>query len=142
VNADLAMWMNTAIAYPVYVAPILFPRHKVLGLGPVFFGFTQVGLHGIGPRARAGQWYGPGFLSSFFLHLPIGIAYIRAMNRESVISGSDYRRGAAYAAAIFALGLGAPSALFRDKESPYGFTDAQMGPYLERERVADLPVAR
>src|SRR4051812_23210298 len=33
-NTDIAMWINTAIAYPVYIAPVVFPKKKWLGLTP------------------------------------------------------------------------------------------------------------
>jgi Protein of unknown function with HXXEE motif len=63
-NTHSAMCINTAIAYPVYVAPILFPKSKTLGMMPAFFGMSQAALHGILPKAVLGDWYGPGFLSS------------------------------------------------------------------------------
>jgi Protein of unknown function with HXXEE motif len=130
-NTNSAMCINTAIAYPIYVAPILFPKKKWLGLGPVYFGISQVGLHGIMPRAALGEWYGPGFLSSALLHLPIGMAYIKALNREETVTGSDYLKGLGYAAAIFVLGLAGPNLLMRKKDSPHAFTEEQMGPARE-----------
>ena len=130
-NTNSAMCINTAIAYPVYVAPIVFPKNKWLGLGPVFFGFTQVALHGIMPKVALDEWYGPGFLSSALLHLPIGATYIKALKRSGTVTGSDYRKGLAYAAVIFVFGLAAPNILMRKKDSPYAFTEAQMGPAVE-----------
>lgn len=132
-NTQSAMCINTAIAYPVYVAPVVFPQKKWLGLGPVFFGMSQAGLHGILPRAALGEWYGPGFLSSALLHVPIGVAYIKALEREGPVTALDYRSGVGYAAAFFALGLVAPNLLMRKKDSPYAFTQAQMGPYSDNE---------
>jgi hypothetical protein len=127
-NTHSAMCINTVIAYPVYVAPILFPKKKWLGLGPVFFGMSQAGLHGIAPRAALGEWYGPGFLSSALLHIPIGTAYIRALKRNGTLTIADYRKGLGYAVVFFVMGLAAPNVLMRDKDSPYAFTEAQMGP--------------
>jgi hypothetical protein len=52
-NTHASMCMNTAIAYPYYIAPILFPKARWLGLGPVFFGMMQAAGHGaIFPRNR------------------------------------------------------------------------------------------
>jgi hypothetical protein len=59
-NTHSAMCINTAIAYPVYVAPILFPKSKTLGMMPVFFGMSQAALHGIMPKLALGDWYGLG----------------------------------------------------------------------------------
>ena len=40
-NAHAAMCINTAVGYPYYLAPVLFPKIKWLGLSPVVFGFSQ-----------------------------------------------------------------------------------------------------
>jgi Protein of unknown function with HXXEE motif len=128
-NTHSAMCINTAIGYPVYVAPILFPMSKTLGMMPVFFGMSQASLHGIMPKAVLGDWYGPGFLSSALLHVPIGTAYLIALNAASPLSRGDYVKGIATAVAFFILGLEMPNVLMRDKNSPYELTEAQMGPY-------------
>jgi hypothetical protein len=41
----------------------------------------------------------------------------------------QWARAAAYTAAVAALGIGAPLRLLRDEESPYRFTERQVGPY-------------
>jgi hypothetical protein len=128
-NTHSAMCINTGIAYPVYIAPILFPKSKTLGMMPVFFGMSQAGLHGILPKAVLGDWYGPGFLSSALLHIPIGLAYLSALRLEGPITRLDYAKGLAAAAVFFAIGLGLPNVLMKKKDSPYAFTEAQMGPY-------------
>jgi Protein of unknown function with HXXEE motif len=131
-NTHSAMCINTAIAYPVYIAPILFPKSKTLGMMPAFFGMSQAALHGILPKAALGDWYGPGFLSSALLHVPIGLAYLAALREEQgPLTRSDYAKGIAASALFFALGLGMPNVLMRKKDSPYEFTEAQMGPYAE-----------
>ncbi len=128
-NPGGAMYINTAIAYPAYIAPILFPRSKTLGMMPVFFGMGQAGLHGIVPKAVLGDWYGPGFLSAALLHVPIGAAYLVALNAASPLRRFDYVKGIGAAAGIFALGLGVSNVVLRNRNSPYEFTEAQMGPY-------------
>jgi hypothetical protein len=128
-NTHSAMCINTAIAYPVYIAPILFPKNKTLGMMPAFFGMSQAALHGILPKAVLGDWYGPGFLSSALLHVPIGVAYLTALKAEGPVTRGDYVKGIAAAAAFFALGLGLPNVLMKKRDSPYSFTEAQMGPY-------------
>jgi hypothetical protein len=87
-------------------------------------------LHGIMPKVVLGDWYGPGFLSSALLHVPIGIAYLTALKvDQGPLTRGDYAKGLAAAAFLFVLGLGMPNVLMRDKNSPYAFTEAQMGPY-------------
>ena len=46
-NTHTAMCINTAIGYPVYVAPVLFPRTTWLGMGPVLIGMIQSVAHGV-----------------------------------------------------------------------------------------------
>jgi hypothetical protein len=123
------MIINTALAYPAYVLPLLFPRKVWLGLAPVFIGFGQVLVHGIVFPLRAKARYGPGFVTALCLHLPIGIAYIRQIMREQSVKRSDWVKGVISMIGFAAGGIAAPMFLLRDKESPYRFTEQQMGPY-------------
>lgn len=127
-NPNTAMLINTAIAYPFYLAPVLAPRNKVLGLAPVTFGFAQALGHGIVFPKRAGARYSPGFLASGLLHVPIGIAWIKSMNHTTrPLTRGDVVKGLAYQVAFAALGVALPNVLLRDKESPYRFTEHQLG---------------
>lgn len=133
-NTDIAMWINTAIAYPVYLAPVVFPKTRWLGLAPVLFGMGQAVAHGIlfpvrGRVPGTAYTYSPGFLASLLLHVPLGLAYIRAVQEEGPIDRADWAKSVAYVVAFAALGVGAPNMLLRSKQSPYAFTEAQMGPY-------------
>jgi hypothetical protein len=131
-NTQLAMMINTALAYPVYVLPVLFPKKVWLGLAPVLMGFGQVLVHGIVFPLRAKARYGPGFVTALCLHLPIGIAYIRQITHEQPVKGTEWMKGV-FAFIGFAVGgIAAPILLFRDKESRYRFTEQQMGPYVHR----------
>lgn len=132
-NTNSAMWINTAIAYPVYVAPVLLPDRKWLGLGPTLFGIGQVIFHGVafprlGRRQGSVYTYSPGLLAALLLHLPIGVAYIRALSADGMAEG-DWIKGIAYAMAITPLGIWLPILMLKDRDSPHAFTAAQMGPY-------------
>ncbi|MGZ3644544.1 MAG: HXXEE domain-containing protein [Ktedonobacteraceae bacterium] len=128
-NTQSAMIINTALAYPVYVLPVLFPKKVWLGLAPVLMGFGQVLVHGIVFPLRAKARYGPGFVTALCLHLPIGIAYIRQIKREQPVKRTDWMKGAIALIGFAVGGIAAPILLLRDKESPYRFTKQQMGPY-------------
>jgi hypothetical protein len=128
-NTHSAMCINTWVAYPFYIAPVLAPRKKWLGLGPVLFGIGQAVGHGIIFPRIAGDKYSPGFLASILLHVPIGFTYIRALREDDRLSRSDWRKGMAYQAAFSVLGVAAPNLLLRDRQSPYAFTDAQIAPH-------------
>jgi hypothetical protein len=63
------------------------------------------------------------------LHVPIGIGYLRVVGSERPLERGELARAAADTAAVGALGIGAPLRLLRDEESPYRFTERQVGPY-------------
>lgn len=133
-NPQTTMIINTALAYPFYLGPVVLRRPKWLGLATVILGWSQVVLHGVVLPRRAGDRYGPGFLTALLLHLPIGIAYVRARQDEDPISRQDWRNGLAGAVGATLGGLVMPNLALRDKNSPYQFTAAQMGPH-------DVPAA-
>lgn len=128
-NAQTAMIINTGFAYPFYLAPVLFPKKKWLGLAPVLLGWGQVVGHGLVIPLKSGAKYGPGFLTALLLHLPIGIAYVRALGRQSPVSQADWTKGLAGVVAGAVFGVALPNFLLRDRNSPYAFTAAQIGPY-------------
>jgi hypothetical protein len=95
----------------------------------VLFGFGQAVGHGIVFPRLAKARYSPGFLASIFLHVPIGINYLRAVGSDRPSERGEWARAAAYTVAFAALGIGAPLWLLRNEESPYRFTERQVGPY-------------
>ena len=91
------------------------------------FGFGQaVGL-GLVFNRLAKDHYSPGFLASLFLHIPIGIQYLRALREEAPIEHADWRRARMYLIAFAASSVAGPNILMRDKTSPYRFTAKQVG---------------
>ena len=126
-NTHTAMCINTAIAYPVYALPVLFPKVKWLGIGPVLFGMSQAVAHGAIIPAISRSKYSPGFLASIFLHVPIGLAYLTALKTRRGISRSDWRKGVAYMIAFAVFGVATPNIIAHDKTSPHAFTEKQMG---------------
>lgn len=130
-NTNSALCVNTAFAYPFYLAPILFPKVKWVGIAPVVFGMMQALGHGIIFPAKAGDKYSPGFLASIFLHVPLGIVYFGAVREEGGVTRADMAKGIAYTAAFAAIGVAGPNLVMNDKDSPYAFTRHQLGHYTE-----------
>jgi hypothetical protein len=128
-NTNSATIINVAIAYPFYLLPLLFPKKAWLGLAPVLFGFTQVPAHGIVIPRMAKARYSPGFLASLFLHIPIGIAYIRSLLAEQPLTRADWIKAILMLPLFMVGGIMVPQQLFKDKESPYRFTQEQVGAY-------------
>ena len=128
-NTQSALMVNIAIGYPLYLLPVLLPKNAWLGLTPVLFGFGQVLTHGIVFPRRAGRRYSPGILAAVCLHLPIGIAYLRSMQREQPFKSSDWIKAIICLALAAVAGVQGPIQLFKDQDSPYRFTPQQVGPY-------------
>ena len=128
-NTNTALIVNVPLAYTFYVLPIVFPKRRWLGLAPVLFGFAQAVGHGLIFSRLAKARYSPGFLASFFLHVPIGIQYMRALHEDAPIERSDMARAVPYMIAFAASSIAAPNVLLSDKNSPYRFTAKQVGRY-------------
>ena len=128
-NTNTALCVNTAFAYPFYIAPVLFPKNRWLGLGPVLFGISQAVTHGVVFPLRAGDKYSPGFLASILLHVPIGTTYLRAVGAGGGLTRGDWVKGIVYTLAFAAVGVAGPNIVGSDKNSPYAFEPRQMGRY-------------
>jgi hypothetical protein len=128
-NPQTAMVINTCLAYPFYLAPVLLPKKRWLGLAPVLVGWSQIVLHGIVIPRKAGAKYGPGFITALLLHLPIGIGYLKAVGQEGSLSREDWAKGLLGAVGSAVFGVVVPNMVMRDRNSPYAFTAKQMGPY-------------
>jgi hypothetical protein len=127
-NRQSSLCINTVLAYPFYLAPIVFPRLKWLGLPPMLFGLAQAVDHGIILPGLARAKYSPGFLAAFLLHVPIGLTYIRALRTEGPIDRSTWRKSGGVTLLFFAALL-VPFFGYLDKNSPYAFSAKHMGRY-------------
>ena len=127
-NRQSSLCINTVLAYPFYLAPIVFPRIKWLGLPPMLFGLFQAVDHGIVMPALARSKYSPGFLAAMLLHVPIGLTYIRALRTEGPIDRGTWRKSTGVTLLFFAA-LMAPLFGYLDKNSPYAFSAKHMGRY-------------
>jgi hypothetical protein len=135
-NRQSSLCINTALGYPFYIAPIVFPKVKWLGLPPMLFGLAQAVDHGIILPGLARVKYSPGFLAAFLLHVPIGITYIQALRTEGPISRSTWNKSIGVMLLVL-IALFVPFFGFLDKNSPYAFSAKQMGPYdTETPQVA------
>ncbi|WP_426625701.1 HXXEE domain-containing protein [Leifsonia sp. McL0607] len=113
----------------LYVLPILFPKVKWLALPAAALGIFQAFGHGVLMPRMAHTTYSPGFLTSFLLHVPVGIATIRAIHAKGPITGGDVAKSAGALATFLVAGVVAPNYLAADRNSPYVIPDEQMGKY-------------
>jgi Protein of unknown function with HXXEE motif len=126
-NTNTALIINVPLAYAFYALPVALPKQRWLGLAPVLFGFGQAVGHGLVFNRLAKDRYSPGFLASLFLHVPIGIQYLRALRDEAPIDHADWNKARLYTVAFAISSVAAPNMLLRDKDSPYRFSAKQIG---------------
>jgi hypothetical protein len=127
-NAKSAALANMSFT-ALYAAPVIFAKHKWLGLAASIFGLGQVFAHWVGMPIYLQTRYAPGAWSAIFLQAPIGTAYIRAAKADGPITRSEWRKAAVVGGVFIVFGVGAPNIMGRDKSSTYPFTAKQMGPY-------------
>jgi hypothetical protein len=130
-NAQGLMCANWGFS-ALYIPPILFPKTKCLTLAPALLGIFQAFAHGILLPRAAHTKYSPGLITSALLHVPIGIASIRAQGR---ITLRDWAKSIGVLAVFFAAGVIAPNAAYAKRDSPYPISDTQLG----RFGVQSLP---
>jgi hypothetical protein len=127
-NRQSSLCINTVLAYPFYIAPVVFPRIKWLGLPPMLFGIFQAVDHGIVLPGLARSRYSPGFLAAILLHVPIGFTYIGALRSEGPIDRDTWRKSIGVTL-LFLASLLVPLFGYLDKNSPYPFSAKHMGRY-------------
>ena len=128
-NTHTAMVVNVGFFDGFYLLPMLFPKKAWLGLSPVLLGFFQALGHALlFPRLIGARWC-PGALSAMFLHVPFGIAYLRPLQEEQPPTRSDWIKAIILLPLFLVGGVVVPQQLLKDKESPYRFTEEQVGPY-------------
>jgi hypothetical protein len=66
----------------------------------------------------AGDTYSPGFLASLFLHVPIGVSYIRALQADKGLTRGDIVTGVAYTVVFAVVAVAGPTIVGRDRNSP------------------------
>jgi hypothetical protein len=94
-------------------------------------------MHGVIVYRIAGDKYSPGFLASFFLHIPLGVTYIRALKAAEGLTRGDFTKSAAYTVAFAVIGVAGPNVVGKNKNTPY------CGPRNRRDRtMLNQPDAR
>jgi hypothetical protein len=128
-SKSAALCVNTAFAYPYYILPILFPHKKSLGLSPAISGIMPSVMHRVIVFRITGDKYSPGFLASFFLRIPLGFTYIRALKAAEGFTRGDFTKSAAYTVAFVVIGVAGPNVVGKNKNTPY------CGPRNRRDRT-------
>ncbi len=125
-NANQCLIVNVFLAYPFYLAAILLPNVIWLGIAQVLFGMLQLIVHGLLINVRMKSLYNPGLASVVFLHMPIGIYYLWYVTAHGLAHTGDYIFGVIATFVAAALMVALPILVFRNKQSKYPFSEAEM----------------
>lgn len=135
-NRRTCVWVNTFLAYPFYILPIIFPTIIWLGLAQILFGMAgQLFVHGIVINRKIHSYYNPGLAVTVFLHVPIGIYYIWYVYAHGLIEPWHWMAGIPACALATVLVVGLPVRLLRDRNSPYPFGPDEMERFHMREKL-------
>lgn len=133
-NRNGTTWANLAFSL-FHLAPVLFPDKKWVAMPPAILSIGQAFAHGVVTPIRTRKLYNPGAATGVLLFLPIGITYLQKLREaQGRFTGGDWAKAAGVLAAFFVIGVGATNGLTADKNSPYPFSEHQMGPYREDRR--------
>ncbi|MFJ2043085.1 HXXEE domain-containing protein [Paenibacillus marchantiae] len=131
-NQQSAMIINLIIAYVFYLPPVFFPSVVWLGLAPILMGFFQIIWHGIFANIKAKSIYNPGLFSAIFLHLPIGIWYIKSAYEQNMLTPTDWLWSMIYfVVAVYVL-IVKGNMWLRNKNSVHPFSQKQLGSYTKK----------
>ncbi len=126
-NRQAALFVNVFFAYPYYVLPIILPGQVWMGLGQVMFGMTQLIIHGIVINRKLRSVYNPGLFVVVFLHLPIGIYFIRYVVVNGLAAWWTWPLAFVWLAAGAVVGVAMPvTRWFSSKDSPFAFSREEM----------------
>lgn len=125
-NTNQVLVTNVVLAYPIYLAGILWAHTIWLGIGVVVFSMLQLLVHGIVINIRFKSVYNPGLATTLGLFIPIGIYYLWYVARHDLATVADVLIGLAFAVVCAVITVPLPIRFMRDKDSPYAFSDQQM----------------
>jgi hypothetical protein len=130
-NANQVLITNVFLAYPIYIAPIIWPKVIWLGIAVMLFGMLQLVVHGIIINLRLKSLYNPGLATTVLLFWPIGIYYIWFVVTNNLASAGDFVIGGVGAVVAAAVTIQLPIKLLADKQSRYPFSEAEMGGFAK-----------
>ncbi len=138
-NRQAALFVNVLFAYPYYILPIVFPALVWMGLGQVLFGVAQLFIHGIVINRKLRSIYNPGLFVVVFLHLPIGVYYIWYVVTNGLAVWWTWPIAVVWVAIGAVMGVAMPvTRWFASKDSPYPFSEREMGRFQVKEKVEAL----
>lgn len=136
-NENQVLITNVVLAYPFYIAPILWPDLIWLGLAQMFFGMLQIVIHGILINIKLKSFYNPGLAAVIFLHFPIGIYYIHYVLAHNLATTRDFVWGSVATVVGALIMIILPIRLMASKTSSYAFPQDEFFRY-DKEKLETM----
>lgn len=135
-NQFSAMFTNVFFAYVIYLLPVLFPNVIWLGIAPMLMGMMQFVVHGIITNLKMKSIYNPGLGAVVFLHIPVGVAYIRHITVNQFASGGTWVIGILYTVIATGFVLGYLTYIgLSDRSSKWKFDEVELKRFHVEEKL-------
>lgn len=135
-NQFSAMFTNVFFTYVIYLLPILLPDVIWLGIAPMLMGMMQFMVHGIMTNIKMKTLYNPGLGAVVFLHIPVGVTYIRHITANQ-LAGGTWALGIAYTVLMTGFVLGYLTYIgLSDRNTSWVFADAELKRFHVEEKLA------
>lgn len=136
-NQFSAMFTNVFFTYVIYLLPILFPNVIWLGIAPMLMGMMQFMVHGIMTNIKMKSIYNPGLGAVVFLHIPVGVSYIRYITVSQLATGATWAIGIIYTLVSTGFVLGYLTYIgLSDRNTKWIFDDAELKRFHVEEKLA------
>ena len=136
-NQFSAMFTNVFFSYVIYLLPILLPNVIWLGIAPMLMGMMQFLIHGVMTNIKMKSIYNPGLGAVVFLHIPVGVCYLRYITVHQLAGGVTWAIAIAYTIIATAFILGYLTYIgLSDRNSKWCFDEAELKRFRVEEKIA------
>lgn len=137
-NQFSAMFTNCLFSYVIYVLPLIFPNVIWLGIAPMLMGMMQFVVHGVMTNLKLKTYYNPGLGAVVFLHIPLGILYIRHITLNHLAGAGTWIAGIIYTLIAAGVILGFLTYVgLSDRETKWVFAPEEMERFRVYEKLKD-----
>jgi hypothetical protein len=137
-NKQSSLFVNTFSMYTVYIVAIIFTGWYWLGITIMMLGFGQFFAHGVKVNRVLKSFYSPGLGAVIFLFIPIGIYYLWYLQANVQMNLWHWCAGILCTPIAAFMVVQLPYLIFKDKESPYPWSQAEMERYSVNEKLAKI----
>lgn len=126
-NQFSAMFTNVFFAYVIYLLPVIFPNVIAISIAPMLMGMMQFMVHGVMTNIKMKSIYNPGLGAVVFLHIPVGVYYLRYITANGLAGSKDFVIGIIYTVVAMGFILGYLTYIaLSDRNTKWIFADEEL----------------